>query len=101
MSARELMVVGILVVIVILMSAVFHSTRRSYLLASALSAISSSVLFQVVSYLENGHLDALWIIGLIMGTLGAFIGSLIVGLPFLIHRRRQGEEKGVRSRFEE
>jgi len=63
-------------------SVLFHYLDRSYIRACVLSAVVSSVLFQIFAYFHAGYLDPFFIIALIVGAAAAFVISLIVGLPF-------------------
>ena len=84
-SYAVLIIGGVTVVI----SFTFHYFHSAYFNASVLAALTSTVVYQFLSYLEAGYLDPLFIVGLITGTLIALAISLIVGLPFLIYRRQQ------------
>jgi hypothetical protein len=75
--------------VTIIISIIFHYFRPAYLQASMLSALTSTVVYQVLSYLEGGYLDPFFIIGLVTGTFIALSLSLVVGIPFLMHRRRK------------
>jgi len=54
-----------------------------------LSALISTVIYQVLSYLEGGYLDPFFMIGLVTGTFIALSISLVVGIPFLVYRKRK------------
>jgi membrane protein DedA with SNARE-associated domain len=85
----EIYAVVIVVGVTIIISIIFHYLRPLYLQASLLSALTSTVVYQVLSYLEGGYLDPFFLIGLVTGTFLALAISLIVGIPFLVYRRRK------------
>ena len=82
--------VGMLVLCVtaVVVSATFHIIVRRYALASIAAAVVSSVLFQCFAYIHAGHLDPFFLIAFIVGGALAFGIALIVGIPFLVRRRK-------------
>ena len=69
----------------------FHAKIKKYLFASVLSAIVSSIIFQIIGYFVLGYLDPFFIIALITGAAVAFIIALLTGLPFSYSRKKSGQ----------
>ncbi len=63
-----------------------HSFIRSFILASVAAALASTALFQVVSFVELGHLDKFFPIAVVVGAVYAFLISIPVG--FVVRRIR-------------
>ena len=66
---------------------------KNFFVAAALSAVTASVAFQVAVYLREGYLDPFFPIGLVVGSLYAFVVSIAVGLSPIIFRRLKGKFK--------
>ena len=77
-----------LCVTAVVVSAISHAIVRRYALASLVAAVVSSVLFQCFAYIQGGYLDPFFLIGLVVGGAYAFGIALIVGIPFLVRRRK-------------
>ena len=85
-------IVGILALCVmsVLAALVYHLRVQNYLVASALSAITVSVLFQIIGYLVVGYLDPFFIVATIGGGVVAWIIALVVGIPvFYVKRTKE------------
>lgn len=67
----------------------WHALVKSYLLASVGAALSAVVAFGVLNYVRQGHLDMFFPLFIILLIPRCFAFSLIIGLPFLLHRTRQ------------
>jgi membrane protein DedA with SNARE-associated domain len=65
-----------------------HAGIKKYIFASVLSAIVSSVLFQIIGYFVLGYVDPFFIIALFTGALASFLIALLTGIPFAVIRRR-------------
>jgi len=74
--------------IAILCSIAVHYWIRSYLLASALTGLLSITLFLVAACIVEGKSDALIGVAFIFGGGYAFATALVVGIPFVVWRRR-------------
>jgi len=72
-------------------SCLIHACLRRYFIAVVLSAFICTVLFPLFSYIEMGYLDPLLVLGLIQIFATSSIVSLIVGVPFLLGRRKRKE----------
>jgi hypothetical protein len=73
-------------IIGIVTSTCLHALVRNYLLASAVSALVASAIFQFAAYVQLGHLDPFFMIGFAVGALLYFGLALLVGLPFRARR---------------
>lgn len=82
--------VGMLVLCVttIVVSVLLHAFVRRYPIACIVSAVTSTVLFQCFAYMHAGHLDPFFPIALVVGGALAYGIALIVGIPFLVRRRK-------------
>ena len=78
----------VLVTVSILSAAILHWSIKRYLLASFISAVSSSVIFQIIGFIMIGHYDPLILIAFVTGACAALGIAAIVGIPFFITRRR-------------
>ena len=86
--------IGILILLTIstVVAAVTHWFCPRFLLACLYAAIITTVLFQITTYLYDGHLDAFVAIAVVVGGLIAFGVALVVGgVVKLIRPRRQGK----------
>lgn len=94
---NEMQAIILIVSVTLLISAAFHYRIKKYFDASVLSALTCTVVYQALSYLEAGYLDPFFIIGLVTGTLLALAISLVVGIPFFIWRRNKKTSSGPAS----
>lgn len=87
---------GILIFLTIAIgiSLVCHYLMKSYILASVTSALLASIAFQLLNLIFQGYLDPLAIIALLITGLIGFVISLLLGLPFLLERRKAKEKVG-------
>ena len=95
-------IVGIstLCVMSILSALVYHFKVRNYLAASALAAITASVLFQIIGFFVEGYLDPFFIVAAIVGGVVAFVIAIVVGIPvsyFQKKRERRNDDYGNSS----
>jgi len=79
----------VLLLIAIVVSALCHTTIRSFFGASIASALISTVLFQFAAYVEFGHLDPFFPIAIFFGALYALVISIPVGLVTRAIRQRR------------
>ena len=56
---------------------------------SIAAAVVSAVIFNVLAYIQLGYLDPFFLIALFVSGAIAFGIALVVGIPFLFHRRRR------------
>lgn len=84
----ETWTIGLAILMVCSISVLFHYFYRKYYDASVYAALSTSLIWQVIAYIDLGYFDPLAPIGFVMGALGSFLVALIIGLPFLFYRRR-------------
>lgn len=84
-----LLIVGI----TILISLAFHYWRDAYLYASVFAALACSFIYQLISYIDLGYLDPLFLVSLITGTFFALAVALIVGIPFVVYRKRRARQQ--------
>jgi len=69
--------------VTVLVSWIYHSySRQHYLQASVNAAIVSNVIYLIVAYSIEGHLDKFWIIGLFAGFGVSFLIALAIGVLF-------------------
>lgn len=76
-------------IIGIVTSTCLHALVKNYVLASVLSGLIGSAIFQFAAYVDLGHLDPFFLIGFAVGALLYFALALLVGLPFRARRRAQ------------
>ena len=88
MDTRTLISILVFSVIVLVCSIVFHTYWKYYFQAVILSSFISAILFQVVGYFVMGYLDPFFLIALVPSWVISFVSSLIIGLPFLIIRKK-------------
>lgn len=72
----------IFVTIALVVSTLTYVLIHSYLWPSIVAAIISSVLFNIYITWSNGYVDAFILISLIMGSIWAWLVSLLVAIPF-------------------
>ena len=62
---------------------IYHSfARQHYLQASVNAAIVSNVIYQIVAYSIEGHLDKFWMLGFFTGFGVSFLIALAIGVLF-------------------
>lgn len=71
--------VVVLCFIAIVVSTVFHKLMKSYWFAIAVSAITSSAILHLVSYLWVGYLDSFFMISFVIGLFISVFVSAVVG----------------------
>lgn len=74
-------------VIAIVSAVVWHRLQQRFLLASALSAISATLLFELLAYAEAGSLDPFFMIASVLALGLSFLISIAIGL--LMRRVRE------------
>lgn len=79
---------GILVGITVVVSSICHFLITRYVIASMLAALVSIVLFLWVATIRLGHVDSFIAIAFVVGGIYSFGMALVVGIPFLIRRRK-------------
>jgi len=79
------MQVGLTVVIAL----ACHWWTKSYVVTSLVAAVVSNFLFQTFDYLREGHFNKFALVGFTFGTFYSFIIALLIGLPFVIYRRKR------------
>jgi hypothetical protein len=89
MSAIRMLGVAAFIALVIATSLAAHALLHSYLVAAAVAATSTAVLFQLVGVIVQGYLDPFFLIALAITWVLAFAGALALGPPFVISRRRR------------
>jgi hypothetical protein len=72
----------------VLAALIFHWRIRDYTRASCGAALVTTIAFQVVGFVYLGRLDAFFLVALVTGGVLGLTVALIVGLPFLITRRK-------------
>ena len=89
--------VGILVLVGISVSAglVFHWFIRHYLVASCCAALVADAGFQFAAYLHFGYLDPFFIIAVVVGGGIAFAIAAVIGIPFVLIRRKRKNEHEI------
>lgn len=86
--------IPIFLAVAIGISLVCHYLMKSYILASVTSALLASIAFQLLNLLFLGYLDPLAIIAFFITGLIGLVISLLLGLPFLLERRKAKERAG-------
>jgi membrane protein DedA with SNARE-associated domain len=71
-----------------------HLRTQKFLVACLLSAIISSLLFELVEVLTSGYLDPFFAIALVNSTFLALGISVVVGRLLVILRRRRRRDSG-------
>lgn len=66
-----------------------HCIIRHDVMASLCVAVLASIGFQFAVYQHLGYLDSFFIIALVTGSAVAFVMAAIVGVPFMIVRRKR------------
>jgi len=66
----------------------FHSKFRNLLMSSILSALTASILFQVIGFFVLGYLDPFFGIAFLNTLIISFIISILVGVPFAYRRKK-------------
>jgi len=78
----------VFVVLVILSSIVSHLLLKSYISAALLASLVAAICFQVFAYIAQGYLDPLFIVAFIVSWLISLVSALVIGIPFLLERKR-------------
>jgi hypothetical protein len=68
-------------------SVLSHMVQKKYWLAVAAATIFSVVLFQVVSFLQQGYIDPFVVIAIITTSLISAAGAIVIGLIFKVLRK--------------
>lgn len=66
----------------------WHYLLKKYVVALLGATFTTTVLFQVANYLHLGYLDPFFIIAMISSGAVALAISALVGMPFVIFRRK-------------
>jgi len=66
-----------------------HAKIKKYLIASILSAVASSIAFQIIGYFVLGYLDPFFLIALVTAALVSFVIALLTGIPFCMIRNKK------------
>lgn len=66
-----------------------HAFIRRYFLASVVSAVAVDVFFHFFAYLQLGYIDPFFVVSLITAGVIALIISMLIGIPFMLKRRRK------------
>lgn len=88
----------LLCITAVVVSAASHLVLRRYALASVVSAVVSTVLFQCFAYIHAGYLDPFFLVAFVVAGALAFGIALIVGIPFLVRRRKRPPGNGAKWR---
>lgn len=81
--------IAFFLVLAVATSVGFHCLIKSYLFASVWSAVAATLALQLVDYFEAGSLDPFFLVAAIISWLVALGISLLIGLPFVLCRRRR------------
>lgn len=73
--------------IAIVSAVVWHRLQKQFLLASGLSAMSATVVFELIAYMESGSLDPFFMIASAFAFGLSFVISIAIG--FLMRRLRE------------
>lgn len=73
--------------IAIVSAVVWHRLQKQFLLASGLSAMSATVVFELIAYMESGSLDPFFMIASAFAFGLSFVISIAIGL--LMRRLRE------------
>ena len=86
----------VLVLISVVAAVVGHLRITQYLVACAVSAVVSAVLFQVAVFFQLGYLDPFFLIAIAVSLVIAFVVAMVVGVPFAAKRKatRSGTPSG-------
>lgn len=73
--------IGMIVLVAISIASAFisHKQIKSFMLAVIVSTLASVILFQVVAYIQLGHLDPFFPIAMAVSGFIAFFISLVIG----------------------
>jgi hypothetical protein len=72
----------------LVVATITHSLVRSFLVASLIAAITSSVLFIILATIHDRSLDKFFLVAFMVCAFFGFIISLLVGLPFTLLRQK-------------
>ena len=75
-------------------ASIAHWRSHHYLMACCFVAMFATVAFQIIAYLEAGYLDPLFFIATIVSGAVSLLIALLIGLPFLLLRKRRDWPKG-------
>ncbi len=78
----------VFVVLVISASLGSHLLLKSYIRAALLASVAAAICFQVVAYNVQGYLDLLFFVALIISWLVSLLSALVIGIPFLLERKK-------------
>jgi len=78
----------VLLTLCVLAAMIFHWRIRNYMRASCGAALVATIAFQVVGFIHLGRLDAFFLVALVTGGVLGLTVAFIVGVPFLITRRK-------------
>ena len=78
----------VLLTLCVLAAMIFHWRIRNYMRASWGAALVATIAFQVVGFIHLGRLDAFFLVALVTGGVLGLAVAFIVGVPFLITRRK-------------
>lgn len=84
----------VLCAVSVIASSGFHYRIRNILVASLISAVSASLIFQIIGYFALGYLDPFFLVSLFTGAGIAFAISILTGIPFAYKRRAQNKLRG-------
>jgi len=89
MMESDIGAILIFLVVGIITAVICHLKVKEYLVSALIAGVISTVIYQVINYIVAGYLDPFFIMALVNGFLAYMVLSLIIGLPFLIARRKQ------------
>ena len=76
-------------IITIISGVAWHLRVKNILFAVIGATITTAIAFQIANYLFIGYLDPFFMIAMFTTGAIAFIASLIIGIPFLVIRKRK------------
>jgi hypothetical protein len=77
----------LLILISVIVALVTHGLFRRFWAASAIAAVISTSVFNVVATIRQGYLDKFFLVAFLVGGLFALVISVVVGLGFRLVRR--------------
>lgn len=83
----------IFIAIGILTSIICHYANTRYFVASLIADAVTNLIFHAVAYIHAGYLEPFFEIALFFSSLAGLALALIVGLPFLMYRRRRSQQQ--------
>jgi len=87
--------IAFFILVAIVSAALWHRGTPRYLLACTGAAITSTILFQVAAYLQQGYLDAFFLIAALVSLVLSFAVSLLIGLPVRARRARESANRAA------